>query len=135
MTPEYGYIGMTADILHIGHIRFIKKCAGMCKKLIVGVMTDECVEEYKGYKPIMSYAERAEIIESINGVNWVIPQDTFQYGHNIQTMQRFWRGDFIVFDSEEHKRNGADIIVTRTEGISSTDIKRRIYENFVYRKR
>jgi glycerol-3-phosphate cytidylyltransferase len=128
---EYGYIGMSADILHIGHIRVLKKCRAMCNHLIVGLMTDECIRKYKGNDPSVPYKQRKEILESVEGVDWVIPQDSFAYGHNIMTVKDFWKDDFIIFDSEEHKRTGADIIFPRTEGISSTDIKRRIYETFV----
>jgi cytidyltransferase-like protein len=131
MIAEYGYVGMSADILHIGHIRFIKKCQSMCRRLIIGLMTDDCIEEYKGQVPVMPYKEREEILLSIQGVDWIIPQYTFEYGHSIERMKQFWGDDFVVFDSAEHNRKGADIILPRTEGISSTDIKQRIYETFI----
>jgi glycerol-3-phosphate cytidylyltransferase len=131
MTFKYGYAGMSADIIHIGHIRFIKKCKAMCNHLIIGLMTDDCIRDYKGRPPTVPYAERKEILESIRGVDWVIPQERFEYGHNIETIRDFWREDFVIFDSAEHNRKGADIILSRTDGVSSTDIKRRIYETFI----
>jgi len=132
MIAEYGYVGMSADILHIGHIRFLKKCRSMCRHLIVGLMTDDCIRQYKGKPPITPYAQREEILNALEGVDWIIPQDTFEYGHSIETIRNFWREDFVIFDSAEHNRKGADIILPRTEGISSTEIKRKIFENSSY---
>ena len=54
MKAKYGYIGMTADFLHIGHINAIKECKNHCKNLIVGVMTDECVKSYKHKKVVLN---------------------------------------------------------------------------------
>ena len=115
-----GYCAVAADILHVGHINFIRKCWFMCNDLTVGVMSDDCIKKYKGESPVMYEQDRMEIIRSLKYVKDVILQDTFELpSHECY--------DFI-FDSIEHQRKGADCYLPLTEGISSTIIKERIIE-------
>lgn len=60
------------DVLHVGHIRYLQDAARVADVLVVGVNGDESVRELKGEgRPVMSAAERAEIISSIRGVSYV----------------------------------------------------------------
>lgn len=127
--PRFGYCAVTADILHIGHINFIKKCKSKCEHLIVGIMSDECVKKYKGKIPVINEKERALIIGSLKDVYKIYCQNTFDFPHYVFRLKDIYGKDFIVFDCEEHKRKGADLYFKRTKGISSTDIKRKICES------
>jgi cytidyltransferase-like protein len=124
-----GYCSLCADILHIGHIRYIQKCRRACDYLIVGIMTDQCIERYKGQKPIMPYEQRAEIVLNIKGVDEVVPQDEFEFSWELKNQ------GYMIFDSSEHMRLGADMVIDRTPGLSSSQIKKRIHEDFNYRQR
>lgn len=125
----YGYCGMTADFLHIGHIRFLEECKKRCKTLIVGIMTDECVQKYKGHWPVMNTEERIEVISSIKFVDKVFVQRDFDYPHNILRMKEFYGKDFIIFDSTEHSRNNADVLIKRTAKISSSLFRKMVNES------
>lgn len=118
MKPVFGYCGMTADFLHIGHIHFLRRCKTKCDYLIVGIMSDDCVEEYKGKRPIMNQLERQELVRSIECVDNVTLQHTFDFPRSIIEDK-----EFIIFDSVEHRRVGADVILTRTANISSTQFR------------
>ena len=122
---RFGYCAVTGDFLHIGHLRFMKKCKDKCENLIVGIMTDECVKQYKGKKPIMNIKDRTEIIKSLSFVYRVYPQSTFEFPHAIMRMKTVNEGDFIIFDSTQHKRKGADILIPYTNKISSTIYKEK----------
>ena len=63
-----GYVPGVYDLFHIGHLNLIRNCKKYCDYLIVGVLTDELVEFYKGKKPFIPFAERAEIIEALKDV-------------------------------------------------------------------
>lgn len=117
-----GYCAITADILHYGHLHFLLQCRKRCDKLVVGIMTDRCVKEYKGEYPIMSEKERELIVKSLVMVSTTVLQDTFEFPDDICS------GYDIVFDSNQHNRTGADVLIPYTEGISSTIIKEKIYE-------
>lgn len=116
-----GYCAVTCDILHEGHVEFLKQCKDLCDYLIVGIMTDEIVAKYKGKKPIMSYNERSVVVSSIRFVDQIVPQDTFEFDKNIEKFK-----PTIVFDSEQHKRKGANTFIPYFEKISSSEIKVRI---------
>lgn len=124
MKPKFGYCALTADFLHIGHIKFLQQCASRCHILNVGVMSSDCVKRYKGKYPIMSDAERMELVRNIVGVEWVYLQDSFQFDEKwLLELMKIHGKNFVIFDSDEHKRPGADIIIPRTLNISSTKFR------------
>src|SRR5690606_20324560 len=60
-------------------------------ELIIGVLTDDVVASYKRF-PILSYEERAKILQGIKGVSKVIPQKTLSYAENL----RMLKPDYVV---------------------------------------
>ena len=66
-----GYAFVVGDLLHYGHLHFIKECKNHCDFLIVGVYTDELTETYKR-KPIMPFEERIELFQSLKPVDMVV---------------------------------------------------------------
>ena len=90
------YIAISADILHHGHINLIKK-ASEYGDLIVGVLTDEAIATYKRF-PVLDYEQRTFIIENINGVKKVVPQETLDYSENLKK----YKPDF-VFHGDDWK--------------------------------
>lgn len=75
------YLSMSTDIIHNGHIKIISKAAAL-GELIVGVLTDSAVSQYKRF-PLVPYEERVEIISNIKGVSKVVKQDTLDYEKNL----------------------------------------------------
>lgn len=66
-----GYAFVVADILHYGHLHFLKECKKHCDFLIVGVYTDELTETYKR-RPIIPFEERIELIRNLKPVDMVV---------------------------------------------------------------
>jgi len=66
------YTGGTFDLFHAGHVQFLRKC-GAYGNVVVSLNTDKFVEKFKGKKPIMSFAERYEVLRSCKYVYEVIP--------------------------------------------------------------
>lgn len=50
------YVDMTADLFHYGHVNFLKQASEIGDYLIVGVHSDQTVENYK--TPTNHYHER-----------------------------------------------------------------------------
>lgn len=71
---ENGYFTGAFDIVHDAHVKQIQRAAAICKKLFVGVSTDEVIEGYKHAKPVMPYDTRSCIIQGIKGVYKAVPQ-------------------------------------------------------------
>lgn len=84
------YIGMSADIIHPGHLNIIKEG---CKhgEVTVGVLTDEAIASYKRL-PFLDFEQRSIIVRSIKGVSKVIPQATLDYVPNLLLE----KPDFVV---------------------------------------
>jgi rfaE bifunctional protein nucleotidyltransferase chain/domain len=60
------------DILHAGHVRYLQGARALGDLLVVGVNSDRQVMALKGHgRPIMSEADRGEIIAAIEAVDFV----------------------------------------------------------------
>lgn len=84
------YIGMTADVLHHGHINVIEH-ARQYGDVVIGLLTDAAVADHKRL-PYLTYEQRKKIIENIIGVNRVVPQEEWDYAPNLKR----YRPDFMV---------------------------------------
>jgi D-beta-D-heptose 7-phosphate kinase/D-beta-D-heptose 1-phosphate adenosyltransferase len=61
------------DILHVGHVRYLKKAKSHGDILIIGVNTDRSVKMIKGEnRPIVSEKERAEVLSALEFVDYVV---------------------------------------------------------------
>jgi phosphoenolpyruvate phosphomutase / 2-hydroxyethylphosphonate cytidylyltransferase len=130
------YIGMSADIIHPGHLNIIKEGAKL-GAVTVGVLTDEAIASYKRL-PYLDYEQRKLIVENIKNVDKVIPQHTLDYVPNL--LQE--KPDFVVHgdDWKEGTQKATrqaviDVIaewggklidIPYTSGISSTKLNERI---------
>lgn len=133
------YVAMTGDYIHDGHINVIAT-ARQFGKVVVGVLTDEAVASYKRV-PILSYEQRSKVIENLQGVERVIPQDTLDYVANLEAL----KPDFVVHGDdwktgvqkatrerviEALDSWGGELIEpTYTRDVSSTGIIDRIFAN------
>ena len=79
------YIGLSADILHHGHINLINK-AKKYGKLIVGLLSDKAVTEKKRMS-MLSWSERSQIVKSISGIHKIIKQEECDYTTNIKKLK------------------------------------------------
>ena len=84
------YIGMSADIIHPGHLNIIKEGVKL-GKVTVGILTDEAIASYKRL-PLISYNQSKIIIENIKGVYEVVPQATLNYVPNLRKIKL----DYVV---------------------------------------
>jgi len=84
------YVGMSADLIHPGHLNIIKIAKDL-GEVTVGLLTDEAIASYKRL-PTMSYEQRKIVIENIKGVDHVVPQSTLDYVPNLQRL----RPNFVV---------------------------------------
>jgi phosphoenolpyruvate mutase len=126
------YVGMSADIIHPGHLNVIRRAAEL-GKVTVGVLTDAAVASYKRL-PYMTYEQRKEVVASLKGVDRVVPQEQLDYVPNLLK----YRPDYVVHGDDwregvqKYVRQavidtlatwGGELVeVPYTRGISSTQL-------------
>jgi len=136
MKKKIVYVGLCADILHEGHIKILKK-ASKYGKVIVGLLTDSAIMQYK-QKSLLKYKSRKIVVENLIFVDKVIPQKTLSYKKNLNEL----KPDFVVHGDDWKKGiqknvrkevllclkkwNGKLIEPKYTKGISSSLIKIKI---------
>ena len=130
------YVGLSADILHAGHINILKT-ASQYGNVIVGLLTDEAIASYKKI-PYLDFEKRKVVVENIKYVNKVIPQYTLDYVENLNLIKPNYvvHGDDWKNGVQKKTRDrviktlkkwsGKLIEPKYTKNISSTDIKDEI---------
>tara|TARA_B100000989_G_scaffold297461_1_gene283304 strand:+ start:236 stop:1543 length:1308 start_codon:yes stop_codon:yes gene_type:complete len=132
------YVGLAADILHKGHINIIEKAKNL-GEVIVGLLTDEAISSYKKL-PYLNYEQREIVVKNMKSVSKVVPQKTLSYIDNLKLL----KPDYVVHGDDWkkgiQKKTRSDVIRTLkkwsgkliepkyTSGISSTKIKKKIFE-------
>lgn len=84
------YVGMSADYIHVGHINLINE-AKKYGDVTIGLLTDKAVASYKRI-PLLKYEQRKQVMENIQGVVKVVPQETLDYVENL----RKYKPDYVV---------------------------------------
>ncbi|MBR7153945.1 MAG: adenylyltransferase/cytidyltransferase family protein [Paludibacteraceae bacterium] len=84
------YVGMSADIIHPGHLNIIHEAAKL-GRVTVGVLTDAAIASYKRL-PYLDYDQRALIVSNLKGVDAVVPQTTLDYRPNLREL----KPDYVV---------------------------------------
>jgi rfaE bifunctional protein nucleotidyltransferase chain/domain len=65
------------DVLHVGHVRYLRGARELGGVLVVAVNGDEAVRALKGEgRPLTPAAERAEIVAALEGVDFVTVFET-----------------------------------------------------------
>lgn len=132
-----GYTTGVFDMFHIGHLNILKRAKEQCDYLIVGVSTDEVVEEYKKKTPIIKFEERIAIVEAIKYVDEVVPQTTMdkmeawkQLKFDVMFHGSDWKGsDMYNHIIEKFNNVGVKVIfLPHTEGVSSTLLTEVLYD-------
>ena len=75
------YVGLSADILHEGHINILKKAKSL-GHVTVGLLTDEAITTYKKL-PHLTFHQREIVLKNIKMVDKVVPQTTLDYRPNL----------------------------------------------------
>lgn len=132
------YVGMSADLIHPGHLKILKKSSEL-GDVTVGLLTDQAIASYKRV-PFMTFEQRCEVLNSLKYVSEVVPQNTLDYRPNLNLL----RPDFVVHGDDwregvqrETRQRVIDTLaewggqlveVPYTEGISSTVLQKAMRE-------
>ena len=126
-----GYCCGVWDIGHMAHIKFLQRAKEMVNILIVGVVNDAAVKDYKGkYRPILLLHERMDWVDSLKLADEVVYQSSFDPSYNLEVLRP---NVFIKGEDQQHIKedqvNKLEITIEylkRTPGISTSEIIERI---------
>lgn len=115
----------TFDLLHVGHVRLLRRAKSLGEHLVVALSTDE-FNKIKGKTSVLCYEERYEILSAIKYVDKIIPENNWE--QKIQdilaekidcfVMGNDWEGKFDFL-----KTYCSVVYLPRTEDISTTQLK------------
>ncbi len=130
------YVGMSADLIHPGHVNIIKAAVKL-GDVTVGLLTDAAIGSYKRL-PFLTYDQRKDVVENIKGVKQVVPQETLNYTPNLER----YRPDIVVHGDDWRegvqakvrqdvidtlKQWGGELVeIKYTAGISSTQLHKEL---------
>lgn len=138
------YIGMSADLLHPGHLNIINEARKLLDslgggELIVGLLTDKAIASYKRL-PYMNWEQRKVVVENVKGVSRVVAQETLDYVPNLLKI----KPDFVLHgddwktgvQAKTRQRiidvmsewGGKVVDIPYTAGISSTQLNKVLKE-------
>ena len=130
--PKVVYVGMSADLIHPGHINLLSRAAEL-GSVTVGLLTDKAIASYKRL-PHMTFEQRWAVVEQLKAVDRVVAQESLDYVPNLESL----RPDFVVHGDDWQtgvqrqtrqrvidalaQWGGELVEVAYTEGISSTQL-------------
>ena len=122
------------DILHIGHVRYLKKSASFGDILIVGLNSDNSVKRLKGEtRPINNEQDRAELLSELNFVDFVVifEEDTpdkllDEIKPDVYTKGADYTLETLPEAKTVLKNNGKVEFISLVEGKSTTNVIKKI---------
>lgn len=136
---KIGYVSGTFDMFHVGHINLLRRAKGCCEHLIVGVLSDECVQHNKKKTAIIPLADRIEVVRSCKYVDQV-DITTLELLNKVTAWHKYHFD--AMFTGDDHKTDGWAqeepelnklgselVFFPYTQGVSSTMLRERIENN------
>ena len=117
------------DILHVGHVRYLRSARELGDVLLVALNTDQSISRIKPGRPVVSEGQRAEMVASLEMVDYVTlfnedtPYELIKLlGPDVLVKGGDWKREEIV---------GSDIVpetysLPYIKGVSTTEIMEKI---------
>ena len=125
------------DILHVGHVRYLKEAKALGDILILGLNSDSSVKSLKGSnRPINNESDRAEVLSALEAIDYVVIFDE-KTAENIvgEVKPDIYAkgGDYSIDTLPEAKivaeHGGKTVLLQLVDGKSSTNIINKCKEN------
>ena len=122
------------DILHVGHVRYLRDAGKMGDVLILALNSDTSVQAIKGDKrPLVPQDERADVAAALEFVDYVTIFDELTPLALIEYLQPDvivkggdWAEENVVGRDSVKRWGGRVVIIPETPGASTTNIVEKI---------
>ena len=129
-----GFTNGCFDLIHQGHIFYLKEARKKCDFLVLGLNSDNSIRKIKGKdRPILNESERLEVLKNFNFIDRII---IFNEETPIKLIKKIkpniiFKGDDytlneVVGSKEIKKWNGKIILIKCVKGKSTSNIIRKI---------
>jgi rfaE bifunctional protein nucleotidyltransferase chain/domain len=124
------------DILHVGHVRYLREAKKTADILVVALNTDRSVRSIKGERrPIVPGEERAEVMAALDMVDYVTFFDEDTPGELIASLEPDvlikggdWSEGTVVGREVVERRGGKVVIAPLTGGASTSNVIDKILD-------
>ena len=117
------------DIIHLGHVRYLREAKSMGDILIIGLNSDNSITKIKPGRPIIREAQRAEVLSALHMVDYI----TLFNEETPYELIKEIKPDVLVKGADWEKEDivGRDIVkevhtVPFIQGISTSEIIKKI---------
>jgi len=120
------------DIIHIGHVRYLRQAKTLGDLLVIGLNSDASVSRLKPGRPVIPEAQRAEVLSSLAMVDYVtiFDEDTpYELIKSIRPDVLVKGGDCAPQDIVGSDLVGETLSLPYIEGAGTTEIINRIKKN------
>jgi D-glycero-beta-D-manno-heptose 1-phosphate adenylyltransferase len=122
------------DLLHVGHVRYLREARALGDALLVAVNSDRSVRALKGAgRPVLSESERAELLAALSSVDFVTVFDEESPRALIAELLPdvlVKGGDYALDEihgrAEVERAGGRVVALPFVEGVSTTSILERL---------
>lgn len=127
-------IGFTCgawDLLHPGHLHFLRECKKHCNIFVVGLQVDPSVDREGKNKPVQTTFERFYQLNTLGFISKIIPYETEQDLSNLFKLIKFDER-YIGEDHKGYNYTDADntdykhVFIPRKHTFSSSELRARI---------
>ena len=130
------------DILHVGHIRYLREAKKTADVLVLALNSDSSVRSIKGEKrPLMTENERAEVLAALEFIDFVTifseltPLELINYlKPDVLIKGGDWPEEKVVGRKEIKKWGGRVAIIPEVEGKSTTNVVEKIRKLYCSKK-
>ena len=116
------------DVIHRGHVEFLKFCKSQGDILVLGLNSDSSVKEIKGpQRPINDQHDRAEVLAALEVVNYIV---IFDEPDPLKTIEKVcpdvlvkgidWKDKGVIGQEFVESYGGSVVLAPLVEGKSST---------------
>ncbi len=122
------------DLLHLGHIRYLKEAKKLGDILIIGLNSDTSVRSLKGpNRPLVKEEDRAEILSALEAVDYIVifneltPKNLIdKIIPNVLAKGGDWREEEVVGRDTVEAHGGKVIIIPEVKGYSTSALINKI---------
>ncbi|MCK4401096.1 D-glycero-beta-D-manno-heptose 1-phosphate adenylyltransferase [bacterium] len=131
---KIGFTNGCFDLIHVGHIKYLRAAKKLCDILIVAVNNDKSVKALKGNeRPLFPQDERAEILSAFEFIDYVVIFDEPDPAKTISTLLPDilvkggdYKIDQIIGRNTVTSHGGKVITIPEVKGKSTSEIIKKI---------